>query len=94
MGPWSEKVTAGGKEDESDLFLGMGRLYQQCTPQKKTGARQVFLLVLSGYGWYYWYFLFIFSVVPSFSISRSMALSLFTVDSVTLRLHARYSEVF
>lgn len=40
MGPWSENVTQGGKEeaeDESDLFLGMGiyTSYQQCTLQKK-----------------------------------------------------------
>lgn len=50
--------------------------------------------IITGAYWYYWYFLFIFSVVPSFSISRSTALSLFTVASVTLRLHARYNEVF
>lgn len=35
MGPWSENVTEGGKEDESDLFLSIGELYQQCTLQKK-----------------------------------------------------------
>lgn len=55
MGPWSENVTEGGKEDEedeSDLFLGMG-VYQQYTPQKKS-LHRAGLQVLENYQVIWW----------------------------------------
>ena len=42
MEPWSENVTEGGKEEESDLFLGMG-VYTSCAHRKKKACiRQAF----------------------------------------------------
>lgn len=80
----SAKVIKGVAPELDGLGIGHARINGMCEYSYE---------YCSDFG-YYWYFLFIFSVVPSFSISFSMALSLFTVDSATLRLQARYNEVF